>query len=134
MRELAEYLKKGHFGGQKEPPHNRSVVLFDACGCSCPEPLCQKVCFLKAVVFKPLRAASGIFGDQGTAVAERDFLGPPIRTLVEALGVCAGEIPFLVEPVQVRFVIGDPLNDVTPGRLEKPSLQWVILIVVSAAL
>jgi hypothetical protein len=107
-----------HFGGPKESPQSPSVVLVDARGRSCPEPICQKVCFLTAVVFKPLRAASGIFGDQGMAVAERNFLGLPIRTLVEALGVCAGGIPFLVEPVQDRFVIGDPLPEGTPGRLD----------------
>ena len=60
--------------------------------------------------------------------AERDFLGLPIRaysfanrrrsesfgcqeasarTLVEALGLCAGGVPFLVEPVQNGFVIGN---------------------------
>jgi len=27
--------------------------------------------------------------------------------LVKALGLCAGGVPFLVEPVQVRFVIGN---------------------------
>jgi hypothetical protein len=28
--------------------------------------------------------------------------------LVEALGLCAGGVPFLVEPVQVRVFVGDP--------------------------
>ena len=45
--------------------------------------------------------------NQGAAIAERDFYGPPIRSLVVALGLCAGGIPFLVEPVQNGFVIGN---------------------------
>jgi hypothetical protein len=32
---------------------------------------------LAAVVFEPLRAASGIFEDEGAASAERDFFGLP---------------------------------------------------------
>jgi hypothetical protein len=31
---------------------------------------------LAAVVFEPLRAASGIFEDEGAAIAEGDFLAP----------------------------------------------------------
>jgi hypothetical protein len=30
---------------------------------------------LAAVVFEPLRTASGIFEDEGAAIAERDFFG-----------------------------------------------------------
>ncbi len=45
--------------------------------------------------------------EPGRAIAERDFYGPPIRSLVVALGLCAGGIPFLVEPVQNGFVIGN---------------------------
>ena len=58
------------------------------------------------------------YKSQGAAVSERDFFGPPIRALVEALGLCAGGVPFLVEPVQVRFVIGDPFLDGLPGWLD----------------
>jgi hypothetical protein len=58
---------------------------------------------LAAVVLEPLWAASGICEDQGVAVSELDFFGLPIWALVEALGLCAGGIPFLIEPVQVRF-------------------------------
>jgi hypothetical protein len=75
---------------------------------------------LAAVVLEPLRAASGIFEDEGAAIAERDFFWPPIWALVEALGLCAGEVPFLVEPVQVRFVVGDPFLD---GLLGWPPLK-----------
>ena len=79
------------------------------------QSLGQKGHFLAAVVLKRLRAASGIFEDQGKAIAERDFLGLPIWALVEAFGLCASGIPFLVEPVQIRFVIGDPFLDRLPG-------------------
>ena len=72
-----------------------------------PSRFVKKGVFLAAVVLKPLWAASGIFEDQGAAIAERDVLGLPIRALVEALGLCAGGVPFLVEPVQVRFVVGN---------------------------
>jgi hypothetical protein len=108
-----------HFGGRKVPPHSRFVVLFGARGRSFPESLCQKERFLAEVVLAPLRAASGIFKDQGAAIAIRDFLGLPIWALVEAPGLCAGGIPFLVEPVQVRFVIGYPFLDGLPGWLDR---------------
>ena len=74
--------------------------------------------FLAAVVLEPLWAASGIFEDQGATIAERDFSGAPCRALVEALGVCAGGVRFLVEPVEVRFVVGDPFFDGLPGWLD----------------
>ncbi len=108
-----------HFGGRKVPPHSRFVVLFGARGRSFPESLCQKERFLAEVVLAPLRVASGIFKDQGAAIGMRDFLGLPIWALVEALGLCAGGIPFLVEPVQVRFVIGYPFLDGLPGWLDR---------------
>jgi hypothetical protein len=41
-----------------------------------------KGAFFAAVVLEPLWAESGIFEDQGAAIAERDFLGPPIWALV----------------------------------------------------
>jgi hypothetical protein len=65
-----------------------------------------------------LRAESGIFDDQRAAISERDFFWPPIRTLVELvrLGVAWG--PFLVEPVQIRFVVGDPFLDGLPRWLD----------------
>ncbi len=63
-----------------------------------------------------LRAESGIFEDQGAAVTERDFFWPPIRALVELVGLCAGGVPFLVEPVQIRFVVGDPFLDGLRGN------------------
>jgi hypothetical protein len=101
--EMRKTIEKEALWRQKVPQHSRFVVLFDARGRSFPEPLCQKGCFLAAVVLEPLWAASGIFEDQGVAVSARDFLGLPIWALVEALGLCAGGIPFLIEPVQVRF-------------------------------
>ena len=65
-----------------------------------------------------LRAESGIFEDQGAAISERDFFWLPIRTLVELVGLGVAWRPFLVEPVQVRFVVGDPFLDGLPGRLD----------------
>ena len=52
-RKYAKYLKKRHFWGQKELPHRRFVVLFDARGRSFPEPPCQKG-VLAAVVRQPV--------------------------------------------------------------------------------
>ncbi len=73
---------------------------------------------MAAVVLEPLRAESGIFENQCAAIAERDFYGSPIRALVVALRLSAGGVSFLVEPVQVRFVIGDPFLDGHPRRLD----------------
>ena len=65
-----------------------------------------------------LRAESGIFEDQDAAIAERDFIGLPGGGLVEALGLGVGWVPRLVEPVQIRLVIGDPFFDGLPGWLD----------------
>ncbi len=73
---------------------------------------------LVAVVLEPLWVESGIFENQCEAISERDFYGFPIWALVVALGLCAGGIFFLVEPVQVRFVVGDPFLDRLPGWLD----------------
>ncbi len=54
-----------------------------------------------------LRAESGIFDDQRAAIFERDFFGLPGGTLVELVGLGVAWRPFLVEPVQVRFVVGN---------------------------
>jgi hypothetical protein len=56
--------------------------------------------------------------NQCATIAEWDFSGSLNRVLVEAFGVCASGVPFLAEPVQVRFVIGDPFLDGLPGRLD----------------
>ena len=65
-----------------------------------------------------LRAESGIFEDQGAAIAEGDFFWLPGGALVELIGLGVGWGPRLVEPVQVRFVVGDPFLDGLPGRLD----------------
>ena len=82
---------------------------------------------LAAVVFEPLRAASGIFEDQGAAIAEGDFFGLPggaysfatsfaeamavkkamAHKLVERIGLRLGWVPRLVEPSEIRVVIGN---------------------------
>jgi hypothetical protein len=61
---------------------------------------------------------SAVVEDESPAVAERDLFGLPDGTLVVALGLCAGGVPFLVEPVQVRVVIRDPFLDGLPGWLD----------------
>jgi hypothetical protein len=101
---------------QKELPHSRSGALIEARGRSFPEPLCQKGRFLAAVVLKRLWAESGIFEDQGAAISERDFFWPPIRALVERVWLGVGWGPRLVEPVQVRLVIGNPFLDGLPAN------------------
>ena len=65
-----------------------------------------------------LRAESGIFEDQGAAVTERDFFWPPIRALVERVWLGVGWGSFLVKPVQIRLVIGDPFLDGLPRWLD----------------
>jgi len=73
---------------------------------------------LTAVVLEPLWAESGIFEDQGKAIAERDFGWLPSGTLVILSGIIPYRLPFLVEPVQIRFVIGDPFLDGLPRWLD----------------
>ena len=65
-----------------------------------------------------LRAESGIFEDQGAAIFERDFFGLPGGTLVELVGLGVGWGPFLVKPVQIRLVVGDPFLDGLPRWLD----------------
>ena len=103
---------------QKELPHSRSGALTEARARSFPVPLFQKGRFLAVVVLEPLWVESGIFENQCAAISERDFYGSPIRALVVSLGLWAGGISFLIEPVQVRFVIRDPFLDGLPGRLD----------------
>ena len=57
--------------------------------------------FLAAVFLgHQVSCLSAVVEDESPAVAERDLLGLPDGTLVVALGLCAGGVPFLVEPVQ----------------------------------
>ena len=65
----------------------------------------KKGVFLTAVVLEPLWAESGIFEDQGKAIAERDFGWLPSGTLGILSGIIPYGLPFLVEPVQVRLVV-----------------------------
>ena len=53
-----------------------------------------------------LRAESGIFEGQGAAICKREFFRRPIRALVERVWLGVGWRLFLVEPVQVWFVVG----------------------------
>ena len=65
-------------------------------------------------------AMSGIFENQDAAIIERDLRGGgfPCRALVEPFGTPLRWFPWLVEPVEVRFVIGDPFLDRLPGWLD----------------
>jgi hypothetical protein len=61
---------------------------------------------------------SAVVEDESQAVVERNLFGLPCGALVEALGLCAGRVSFLVEPVQARVVIRDPFLDGLPGWLD----------------
>ena len=75
--------------------------------------------FLAAVFLgHQVSCLSAVVEDESPAVAERDLLGLPDGTLVVALGLCAGGVPFLVEPVQARVVIRNPFLDGLPGGLD----------------
>jgi hypothetical protein len=56
--------------------------------------------------------------DEDPSVVEGDLHGAPRRTLIDAIGVDFGGLPGAVEPVEVRFVVGDPFLDRLPGRLD----------------
>ena len=61
---------------------------------------------------------SAVVEDESPAVAERDLFGLPGGALVEAFRLCAGGVPFLVEPVEVWIVVRDPFLDGLPGWLD----------------
>jgi hypothetical protein len=73
---------------------------------------------IAAVVLALLSAGSGIIEYEDAAVSERDFGGLPRGALVILTGIIPYRLPFLVEPVQVRFVVGDPFLDGLPGWLD----------------
>ena len=56
--------------------------------------------------------------NQGAAIAERDLGGAPSGALVILPGIIPCRFPFLVEPAQIRLVIGNPFLDGLPGRLD----------------
>ena len=62
---------------------------------------------------------SGVFENQRSAVVQLDFLGFPCRALVEAVGIGIGGIPGTVEPVEIGFVVWDPLFDRLPGWFDR---------------
>ena len=61
---------------------------------------------------------SGGIEDQGATIAEGDFSGLPGGPLVEQVELRLGWGSRLVEPIQVRLVIGDPLFDRLPRWLD----------------
>jgi hypothetical protein len=66
----------------------------------------------------PRWAESGTFKNQGVTVIERDFGCLPCRALVKPVGIAGDWISGTIEPVEVRFVIGDPLLDRQSRRLD----------------
>ena len=62
-------------------------------------------------------AESELVENQGSAVVQSNLGWLPPGALVEAIGI--GWIPGTVEPVEVRFVIGDPFLDRQPRRLDR---------------
>lgn len=62
-----------------------------------------------------LPGSSGGFENQDAAVVQMDFIGFPCRRLVEPVWVRLIWIPGTVEPVEIRFVVGDPFLDRLPG-------------------
>jgi hypothetical protein len=65
------------------------------------------------------RAESELVENQGSAVVQSNLGWLPPGALVEAIGIWIGWIPRTIEPVEVRFVIGDPFLDRQPGRLDR---------------
>ena len=58
---------------------------------------------------------SAVVEDESPAVAKSDLFGLPGGALVEAFRLCAGWVPLLIEPVEVRVFIRDPFLDRLPG-------------------
>lgn len=42
----------------------------------------------------------------------------PCRALIDAFGIRIGGIPWTVQPIEVGFVVGNPLFDGQPGRFD----------------
>ena len=57
--------------------------------------------------------------NQNASVAEGDFLGLPCRALVVAIWIGGRRIPGAVEPVKIRFFVGDPFLDRLPGWFDR---------------
>ena len=62
---------------------------------------------------------SAVVEDEDAAVVEGNFDGLPGRSLVVALGLGAGGVSFLVEPIEVRIVIRNPFLDGLPRGLDR---------------
>ena len=77
-----------------------------------------KIVFGSGFIGRQVSCLSAVVEDESPAVADRDLLGLPDETLVVALGLCTGGVPFLVEPVEVRVVIRDPFLDGLPRWLD----------------
>jgi len=66
--------------------------------------------FLAPANFRVSRIAAGGSGgleNQDSVVVKLDFFGLPGGSLIEFIGIAIGGIPRAVEPVKIRFVIGN---------------------------
>ena len=88
--------------------------------------------FLLAVFFwrrfsASLSGSLGVFENQDAAVVQMDFGCLPCLALVDSIQVGIGWIPGKVEPVEVGFVVGNPLVDgdwqlvMPPHRSKNPA-------------
>jgi len=60
----------------------------------------------------------GVFENQDAAVVQMDFRCLPCLALVDAVGIGIGGIPGTVEPIKIRFFVGDPFLDRLPRWLD----------------
>jgi len=77
-----------------------------------------KIFFLVAIIYGDLRIQSGVFKNQGEPIAEWYFGGLPSGALVIPAGIISCWFSFLIEPIEIRFVIGNPFFDGLPRRLD----------------
>ncbi len=82
-----------------------------------PQPALPRS-FLPAVFCHQVSCVSAVVEDEDAAVVEGNFDGLPGRSLVVALGLGAGGVSFLIEPVEVRVFVRDPLFDGLPRWLD----------------
>jgi len=61
---------------------------------------------------------SGVFENQSAAVVQVDHRCLPSWTLIDAVWIRIEGLPGTVEPIEVRFVVGNPLLDRLPGRID----------------
>ena len=79
-----------------------------------------KVFFGSGFLGHQVSCLSAVVEDESPAVVERNLLGLPGGALVEGIvfALCAGRVPFLIEPIEVRIVIRNPFLDGLPRWLD----------------